>query len=139
MGKEGEQGSRLVNMAVASLLGGAVAAVITLVLLLACAAAISSGLLSEDLELHVTIAACVVGSFFGGRLTRKRWGCRALVAGLSAGAVFFLILLTVALLGPGPADMLGGGLGVMAGCLCGGAIAGLLGKSGKKKKKRKKY
>jgi len=138
--KEGEQGSRFLNMAVGSLLGGALATVIVLVLLLACAAAISSGMLAEELELHVTIAACVVGGFCGGELAKKRWGCKPLLAGLSAGAVFFLILLTVSLVGFGGADISGSGLGVMAGCLCGGAIAGLLSRGGgKRKKKRRSY
>jgi len=136
--KEGEQGSRFVSMAVGSLLGGAAAAVIVLVLLLACAAAISSGALAEELELHVTIAACVVGSFCGGQIAKKRWGCKPLLAGLSAGAVFFLILLTISLVGFGAADISGSGLGVMAGCLCGGAIAGLLSRGGGKKKKKKR-
>lgn len=139
MSKEGDQGSRVVAMAVASLLGGAAAAVIAMALLLICAAAISSGVLAEELELHVTIAACVAGSFCGGLMTRKRWGSRALFAGLSAGAVFFLILLTISLIGYGAPDIGGAGLGVMAGCLCGGAIAGLLGQRGKRKKKRRNY
>lgn len=136
--KEGEQGLRFVGMAVGSLLGGAAAAVIALVLLLACAAAISSGALAEELELHVTIAACVAGGFCGGQIAKKRWGCKPLLAGLSAGAVFFLILLTVSLVGFGAADISGAGLGVMAGCLCGGAIAGLLSWKGRKKKKKKR-
>lgn len=136
MGKGGERGSNFVTMAVGSLLGGAVAAVGTLILLLICSAAISSGVLPESLELHITIAACVIGSFAGGRLTRRKWGSRALIAGISAGAVFFLILLTISLAVYGAADIGGAGFGVMAGCLCGGAIAGLLGRGGRKKKKR---
>jgi len=123
-------------MAVASLLGGAVAAVVAIALLLICSVAISAGLLSEELELHVTIAACVIGGFFGGELTKKRWGSRSLLAGLSAGGVFFLILLTVSLAGYHTTDVAGAGLGVAAGCLCGGTAAGLLGRGGKKKKRK---
>lgn len=129
----------MVTMAVSSLLGGALAAVIALVLLLVCAVAISSGILAEELELHVTIAACVVGSFFGGQLTRRQWGCRAFLAGLSVGVIFFLILLTVSFVGYDTADIGGAGLGVMAGCLCGGAISGLSGSGGKRKKKKRSY
>lgn len=135
-GKGGERSSGLVTMTVASLLGGAMAAVITLLLLLLCSVAISSGIIGQSLELQVIIAACVIGSFCGGRLTRRRWGCRQLIAGLSAGAVFFLILLTISLIGYETVDIGGAGLGVMAGCLCGGAIAGLLGGKGTKKKRR---
>ncbi len=140
MSKEGDPGSRIVSMAAASLLGGALAAAISLVLLLGCAAAVSAGMLSEKLELHATIAACVVGSFCGGLLTKKRWERRALLAGLSAGGVFFLLLLTVNLAVYKDADLTGASaLGVLAGCLCGGAIAGVLGQKGKKKKKRRNY
>lgn len=136
MGKGGERGSGFVTMAVASLLGGAAALVITLILLLICSVAVSSGVAGQRLELQMTIAACVIGSFCGGRLTCRRWGCRRLIAGFSAGVVFFLILLTVGLVGYGASDLGGAGLGIMAGCLCGGAIAGLLGGGSRKKKKR---
>ena len=53
-------------MTVGALLGGAVSLAVTLLLLLACSAAISAGILSEQLELHITIAACVVGGFSAG-------------------------------------------------------------------------
>ena len=127
-----------VAMMTGSLLGGALAAAITMVLLLICSAAISAGVLAEKLELHVTIASCVIGSFFGGRLTCRRWGSRMLLAGLSAGAVFFMLLFTVSLVGYDTTDVGGAGIGVAAGCLCGGAAADLLGRGrgGGKKKKR---
>lgn len=136
MGKGGEHNSNLMTMAIASLLGGAIASVVALLLLLLCSFAISAGMLSQKMELQMTIAACVIGSFFGGSVTRNRWGCKYLLAGLSAGGVFFLILLTISLLGYGTMDIGGAGLGVMGGCLCGGAISGLLGGRKKKKKKR---
>lgn len=135
-GKGRERNTGFVTMTAASLLGGVAAAVITLILLLFCSIAISSGMIGQDMELQLIIAACVIGSFCGGRLTRRRWGCRNLIAGLSAGAVFSLILLTISLVGYESVDIGGSGLGVMAGCLCGGAIAGLLGGKEIKKKRR---
>jgi putative membrane protein (TIGR04086 family) len=124
-------------MMAASLLGGGVAAVIGVILLLLCSVAISFGVIGQELELQLVIAACVLGGFFGGRMTCRKWGHRPLLAGLSAGAVFLLILLTIGLLAYESAmDLDGGSLGVMAGCLCGGAAAGLLGgRTGKKKKR----
>jgi putative membrane protein (TIGR04086 family) len=92
--------------------------------------------LSEQLELHITIAACVVGGFCGGCLTRRRWGHHALPAGLAAGSVFFLLLLCVSLIFLEDTDFSRAGLGVLAGCLCGGALAGLF--TGRKKKKKKR-
>ena len=78
--KGGEHSANVVTMTVGALLGGAVSLAVTLLLLLACSAAISAGILSEQLELHITIAACVVGGFCGGCLTRRRWGHHALPA-----------------------------------------------------------
>ena len=108
----------MVTMTVGALLGGAVSLAVTLLLLLACSAAISAGILSEQLELHITIAACVVGGFCGGCLTRRRWGHHALPAGLAAGSVFFLLLLCVSLIFLEDTDFSRAGLGVLAGCLC---------------------
>lgn len=141
MGKGGERGgeergANLMPMAVASLLGGAVAAVIALLLLLVCAFMISSGTLPQTMDFQAVIAACVIGSFCGGTLTRKRWGSKPLLAGVSAGVIFFLILLTISLVVYGTMDIGGTGVGVMAGCLCGGAVSGLLGGRKKKRKKR---
>ena len=133
MVKGGEHSANVVTMTVGALLGGAVSLAVTLLLLLACSAVISAGALSEHLGLHITIAACVVGGFCGGSLTRRRWGHHALPAGLAAGAVFFLLLLCVSLLCFRSTDLGGAGVGVLAGCLCGGALSGL--PSGRKKKK----
>ena len=136
MVKGGEHSANVVTMAVGALLGGAAALAVTLLLLLACAGAISAGALPERLELHVTVAACVLGGFCGGSLTRRRWGHHALPAGLAAGAVFFLLLLCVSLACFQSTGFGGAGLGVLAGCLCGGALAGL--PAGRKKKKKKR-
>lgn len=61
--------------------------------------------------------------------------------GLTAGAVLFLLLLTIGSLCFENVSLEAGGIGLLCGCLCGGAAAGLLG-SGKKKaaprKKRRK-
>ena len=113
MVKGGEHSANVVTMTVGALLGGAVSLAVTLLLLLACSAAISAGILSEQLELHITIAACVVG-----------------------GSVFFLLLLCVSLIFLEDTDFSRAGLGVLAGCLCGGALAGLF--TGRKKKKKKR-
>ena len=136
MVKGGEHSANVVTMTVGALLGGAVSLAVTLLLLLACSAAISAGILSEQLELHITIAACVVGGFCGGCLTRRRWGHHALPAGLAAGSVFFLLLLCVSLIFLEDTDFSRAGLGVLAGCLCGGALAVLF--TGRKKKKKKR-
>ena len=136
MGKREEHPSDFPAMAAAALLGGAVGTCVALALLLGCSAAISAGLLPEQFGAQAVIAACVLGGFFGGRLTCRRWGRRTLLAGLSAGCVFFLILLTVGLIVYGPPDLGAQVLAVALGCLCGGALSGLVRGGGKKKKKR---
>ena len=138
MNRGGEHGANAAIMAVGALLGGAVALAVTLLILLACSAAISAGIVSQGLELQITIAACVAGGFCGGILTRCRWRHYALPAGLAAGAVFFLLLVCVGLIFFEGTDLSGAGLGILAGCLCGGALAGLPG-GGKKKKKKRSY
>ena len=62
----------------------------------------------------------------------RRCGSRALIVGLTAGAVLFLLLLTIGSLCFENVSLEAGGIGLLCGCLCGGAAAGLLG-SGKKK------
>ena len=135
MGKREERPADFLAMAAASLLGGALGTCAALALLLGCSAAISAGLLSEKLRVQAVIAACVLGGFFGGGFTCRRWGRRTLLAGLSAGGVFFLVLLTVGLMVYGPPELGTQVLAVALGCLCGGALSGLF-CVGRKKKKR---
>lgn len=137
MVKGGEHSANVVTMTVGALLGGAVSLAVTLLLLLACSAAISAGILSEQLELHITIAACVVGGFCGGCLTRRRWGHHALPAGLAAGSVFFLLLLCVSLIFLEDTDFSRAGLGVLAGCLCGGGLGWAVYRKKKEEKEEK--
>ena len=68
-------------------------------------------------------------------LFRSRWSSRRLIAGLAVGIVCCLLILAVGLLmgdgfQPGPQALI-----ELAGCLCGGAAAGLLSgrKTGKKR------
>lgn len=86
----------------------------------------------------LAIVACVLGGFSGGVLTVKRCGSRALLAGLAAGGACFLLLLTGGLLFfADTVSMDQGGLGLLSGCLCGGAAAGILCAGPKKKRRRR--
>ena len=134
MGKAEGQGTNAVQMATGVALGGLLALGIELTILLLGSLAVSSGVLKEDAALQLTAAACVLGCFGGGLLACARWKSRRLLGGLAAGLVCFLLILAVGLL---MSD--GVVLGIqtlieLAGCLCGGALAGMLG--GGKKKKR---
>ena len=97
MGKrEEDQGARLIRCGMGVLLGGILALAVCCLFLLGCSVAVSNGLAGEDLGYQFTIVGCVLGGFSGGLLAVKRCGC-GLLAGLGAGAVLFLLLLTGAL------------------------------------------
>lgn len=139
--KEEEQGAKLIRCGMGIVLCGVLALAVCFAFLLAASAAISGGLAGEELMYQLTIVGCVLGAFAGGVLAVRRCGSRALIVGLTAGAVLFLLLLTIGSLCFENVSLEAGGIGLLCGCLCGGAAAGLLG-SGKKKaaprKKRRK-
>ena len=127
MGKAEERGANAVQMATGVALGGLLALGIELIVLLLGAAAVSNGILKEAAAPQLTAAACVLGCFGGGLLACAKWKSRRLLGALAAGAVCYLLILAVGLL---MSDELAFGLQSLielAGCLCGGALAGLLG------------
>ena len=135
MRKAEAQGSGAAQAVTAVMLGGLLALGVELTVLLLGAVAVSNGILKEDAAAQVTAAACVVGCLAGGLLACTRCGSRRLLAGLAVGAVCCLLILAVGLL-MGDGLRLGAqALIELAGCLCGGAIAGVL-CGGRSKKKR---
>ncbi|WP_283115434.1 TIGR04086 family membrane protein [Intestinimonas timonensis] len=133
-----EQGVRWLQVMTAILLGGLLSLAVCLAVLLLCSIGISKGWLGETSMDKLAIVACVLGGFSGGVLTVKRCGSRALLSGLAAGGAFFLLLLTGGLLFfADTVSMDQGGLGLLSGCLCGGAAAGLLCAGPKKKRRRR--
>ena len=122
--KEEEQGAKLIRCAMGLVLGGVLALAVCFAFLLCAAAAISGG--------------CVLGGFAGGILAVRRCGSRTLLVGLTTGAVFFLLLLTIGALCFASVSLEAGGIGLLCGALCGGAAAGLLGGGRKKPTARKK-
>lgn len=135
---EEDQSAKLVRAMSGVLLGGALGFGVCLVVLFLCSVGISGGWLEEVLMYRMAIVGCVVGGFVGGSFAVRRCGTRALIAGLSSGGVFFLLLLTAGLLLFETMSIEHGGLGLLSGTLCGGAAAGLLGAGPNKKKRRKK-
>ena len=135
MRKAEAQGTGAVQTVTAVMLGGLLALGVELMMLLLGAVAVSNGILKEDAAAQVTAAACVLGCLAGGVLACSRCGSKRLLAGLAVGAVCCLLILAVGLL-MGDGLRLGAqALIELAGCLCGGAIAGML-CGGKAKKKR---
>ena len=126
MRKSETQSANAVEKTIAVVLGGLIALGIAVLVLLAAAAAVSAGVLREDTAVQGTAAACIIGCFLGGLITCVKWGNCSLIAGLSAGAACFLLLLAVSLLISDGLELGLHALTELACCLCGGAAAGLL-------------
>ena len=134
MSKAEAQGANAVQMATGVLLGGLLALGIELMILLLGAVAVSNGILKIDAAPQLTAAACVLGCFGGGLLACARWKSRRVLGGLAAGVVCFLLILAVGMLMSDDLVLGSQALIELAGCLCGGALAGMLG--GGRRKKR---
>ncbi len=134
MGKAETQGGNAIQMATGVALGGLLALGIELVILLLGSVAVSNGILREAAAPQLTAAACVLGCFGGGLLACARWKSRRVLGGLAAGVVCFLLILAVGLLMSDDLVLGSQALVELAGCLCGGALAGMLG--GGRRKKR---
>ena len=135
MRKAEAQGSGAAQAVTAVMLGGLMALGVALMVLLLGAVAVSNGILKEDVAVQVTAAACVAGCFVGGLLACTRCGSKRLPAGLAVGGVCCLLILAVGLLMGDGLQLGAQALIELAGCLCGGAIAGML-CGGMPKKKR---
>ena len=116
--------------------GGAAAALTALVGLAVCAFLVSGGIIPEGAMDRSVLAVCVLGGLVGGLLAVRGIGRSPLLVGAGVGGILFLLLLSAgALLFPS-ASVSNGGVGVLLSCLCGGAIAGILGARPRKKRKR---
>ena len=135
MRKAEAQGGGAALAVTAVMLGGLLALGVALMVLLLGAVAVSGGILKEDSAAQVTAAACVAGCFAGGLLACTRCASRRLPAGLAVGGVCCLLIAAVGLLMGDGLQLGAQALIELAGCLCGGALAGML-CAGKSKKKR---
>lgn len=131
-----ESGGQWINAMCEVLKGGVLAGVAAILTLLLCAVMVSAGLLRERWIEGAVMAACVLGALIGGLFAVRRIGRRALPVGLGVGAVLFLLLLTAGLLAYDTTSVERGGTGVLCACLCGGGVAGILGGTSKKKRRR---
>lgn len=136
MRKEEEQGVWAIKAMTQVLLGGVVAAAVSLLFLFACALLISKGVLGQDQTNILTVIACVLGSLVGGAIAVSRCKGRSMIVGLLTGVTLFLILLTLGVLLYQTVALEDGGVPLGCACLCGGALAGLFGARPKKKRRK---
>ena len=129
-------GGEWLNATCEVLKGGVLAGVTTILALLACAVLVSVGAVPVGAMYGAVLAVCAAGSLLGGTYAVRRVGRRSLLAGLGAGAVLFLLLLTAGLIAYQGRSIANGGAGILCACLCGGAIPGLLARKPKKKRRR---
>ncbi len=134
--KQEEPGSPWVSAMCILLKGGVLAGVVAMAALLLCAALVSAGLLRERWMDGAVLAVCVAGAVSGGLYAALKLRDRAMLMGPGVGCVLFLLLLTAGLLAYDTSSLEQGGAGILCACLCGGAIAGILGRKPKKKRRR---
>lgn len=133
---EEEQGAKLVKFMGGILLGGVLALLVCLAVLLICSAGISGGWISDRYMMQCTLAGCVLGSLSGGMFAVLRCRARTLLVGLGVGCVFFLLLLTIGLLFYPDMSVERQGLSLLCASLVGGVLAGFLGRKPKKKRRK---
>ena len=136
---EEDQSVLLLRYGKAVLIGGGVAFLVCLAVLLLSSVAIAQGFLSGGHRYQMCVVGCVTGGLIGGVWAVRHAPARGLLVGLATGGVLFLLVLTLSLLLYDAMSFENGGLGILCGALCGGAAAGILaGRGGKPKKKRRR-
>lgn len=135
---EEDQGTRALRVMGHILLGGVVALAACVIFLIFASLGVAGGWLKEGLMAQLTVASCVVGALIGGLVAVGRHGHRGLLVGVFVGGCLFLFLLTIGFLFFENMSVENGGSAILAGCLCGGALAGLLGGGRPAKKKSAK-
>ena len=126
MQKKGKRELAAKHTAVRIALGSLLSLGLTMLLLLAGAAAVSRGLLGQDQQAQIAGAGCLIGCFLGalsvcGRLNSKRFP-----GGVVTGGGCFLLILLAGLLSEQPMEFGSQGTAELLCCLIGGALAGLL-------------
>ena len=119
----------------ALLLGGLLSLGIELMVLLVGSFAGAAGVFRVDAVPQLTAAACLIGCFFGGRLTCSNWKHRRVIGGTLTGVVCFLFILLIALIW-GRVEFGTQSVIELAGCIIGGCLAGVL--AGRRKKNKRK-
>ena len=117
--------------------GSVTAFVVTGVLLLVCAGLVSGGWVSQNGMMRYSPAACVLGAAVGGLVSICGHRELALPMGVGTGAGLFLLLLLLGLALSGDLPQWDAMPVILCACMCGGTMAGILGRRKGKKKRRR--
>ena len=134
--RQEEKGSAWVNVSGALAKGSAVALGLVLLILMGCAAAVSFRWIGQQGMERCAVLACVVGSLAGASVSMRHNREWAMALGIGTGGILFLLLLALGVLLYENAPVTSGIPGIFCACLCGGAMAGILGRKAKKKRRR---
>ena len=116
--------------------GSVTAVLVMAAFLLAGAGAVSAGVLGQEMMTRWGLLSCVAGGLSGGWAAMRKERRWALPLGIGTGGILFLLLLLTGVVfyegNPAAENM----PPVLCACLCGGGMAGILGRKNKKKRKR---
>ncbi len=124
---EEERAPNLIHAMINVLIGALMGLIVCIVFLFASAAAISFGLIGEDLMYQLSIAGCCIGGLLGGLVAVGKQRSRTLLVGIFTGALLYLMILMAGAVLYGSFGPEEGGVGLLCGALCGGALSGILG------------
>ncbi len=131
-----EKGSGLTAVAGSLAKGATVALGAALLLLMGCAAAVSAQWLGQQTMEGCMVMACILGALAGGFVAMSGHREWAMALGPGTGGMLFLMLLALGMLLYENAPILERVPSICSACLCGGTMAGILGRKSKKKRRR---
>lgn len=134
--RQREKGSAWPDAAGALLRGSAVAAGMSLLLLLGCAAAISAQWFGQQAMERCVVLSCIAASLVGAAVSVRNFREQAMLLGVGTGMIQFLLLLLLGLLLYDGSPNWPRVPSILCACLCGGIMAGILGRKTKKKRRR---
>lgn len=109
---------------------------LTMVLLLGCAAAVWMGWISQRIGERCCVLSCVLGTLVGGTVSVKGGRSWALPVGLATGLGQCFVLVLLGMLAYQNPPVSGEVPEILLSCLCGGGMAGILGRGRKGKRRR---
>lgn len=134
--RQEEPNSTWMGLMCAVMKGSLAAFVLALGLLFACSAAVSAGWFRQAVVDRAPMVVCVLSAFLGGCVSIRRRREFSLPVGLGTGIGLFCLLLAIGVLLYEQAPIPESVPNILCACLCGGALAGIMGRKSKKKRRR---